>query len=466
MGTEEWLPATVPGTVHTDLLNNRLMTDPFYGSNEKAVQWYCEQSWEYYTKFTCSADVLERQNAELIFEGLDTYAKVFLNDSLILVADNMFRTWKVNCKKYLRAGSNDLKILFESAVKKGTEAASRLPYTLPGDEKVFTRKAQYQYGWDWGPRLVTNGIWRSVTLTAWDDFQINNVHILQNLLTDSVVQLTFNVEVNCSTKDDYTFSIQQESHEIRNTFHLTPGKQTVELNYEIKNPKLWWPNGLGSANLYSFSCSVSSKNKVRDSRIVTTGIRTIELFQQPDSIGNSFYFKVNGTPAFMKGANWIPPDNLLPRVTKEKYRFLLSKAKGANINMLRVWGGGVYEDNYFYDLCDSLGILVWQDFMFACAMYPGDSVFTQNVISEAKDNIIRLRNHPCIALWCGNNEIDEGWHNWGWQKQYKFSLKIQLLSGMITEISFIIRCQQSLKKMIPAVISPLRLCTDGEEKRV
>jgi beta-mannosidase len=423
MGTEEWFPATVPGTAHTDLLKNRLIDDPFYGSNEKAVQWIDEVSWEYYTKFTCSEAVLKKQNVELNFEGLDTYAKVFLNDSLILIADNMFRTWKINCRKYLKEGSNDLKILFESAVKKGQEAASRLPYTLPGDEKVFTRKAQYQYGWDWGPRLVTSGIWRPVTLIAWDDLQINNVHIVQNHLTDSGVQLNFNVEVNCSTEDDYTFSIQHGNAEIKKSSHLAVGKQTVLLDSEIKNPKQWWPNGLGSANLYSFSCSVSNKSEVFDSRKATTGLRTIELIQQPDSIGKSFYFKVNSIPVFMKGANWIPSDNFLPRVTKEKYRTLLIKAKEANMNMLRVWGGGVYEDDYFYELCDSLGILVWQDFMFACAMYPGDSLFTQNVIEEAKDNIVRLRNHPCIAIWCGNNEIDEGWHNWGWQKQFKYSAK-------------------------------------------
>jgi beta-mannosidase len=421
VGDKEWLTATVPGTVHTDLLNNRRITDPFYESNEKLVQWIEDADWEYKTKFNCSQQLLARQNIELIFEGLDTYAQVFLNDALILSADNMFRTWRADCKSYLRKGDNELRIVFQSSVREGKEAAKQLHYTLPGDEKVFTRKAQYQYGWDWGPRLVTCGVWRPVSLSIWDEVKIEDVQSIQRKLSDSIAEIDFIFDVDCSVEGDYVFSVSVDSlNKAEESFYLHQGRQKVIVNIQIENPERWWPNGMAEAHLTYFNCTVAKNHSVIDSKKVVTGLRTVELVQEKDSIGKSFFFKVNGMPVFMKGANWIPADNFLHRVTKEKYRALITKAKQANINMLRVWGGGVYEDDYFYTLCDSLGILVWQDFMFACAMYPGDTAFTNNAINEAQENIQRLRNHPCIALWCGNNEIDEGWKNWGWQKQYNY----------------------------------------------
>jgi beta-mannosidase len=421
VGDKEWLEATVPGTVHTDLLNNRRIPDPFYGTNEQILQWIEDVDWEYKTTFDCSKQFLKNENVELLFEGLDTYAKVFLNDSLILSADNMFRTWKVDCKKHLREKGNELRIVFESAVRKGKEAAKALPYTLPGEEKVFTRKAEYQYGWDWSPRFVTCGIWRPVKISAWNDVKIEDIQVVQDILTDSLAELHFNYEVNSMKEGEYTFSVTEPSgsKQTQSTL-LKKGLQIIRLKYVIKNPKRWWPNEWGDAFLYSFQCTVSGKRAL-DSKTISVGLRTVELIQDKDAKGRSFYFKVNGIPIFMKGANWIPADNFLPRVTKEKYRSLLTEAKNTNMNMLRVWGGGVYEDDIFYSLCDSLGILVWQDFMFACAMYPGDSTFTSNVIHEVTDNVKRLRNYACIALWCGNNEIDEGWNNWGWQKEYNYN---------------------------------------------
>lgn len=320
-----WYPATVPGTVHTDLLANHLIQDPFYGNHEKNLQWIGQADWEYQTSF----DRPHHSNSEMFlqFDGLDTYASIFLNHKLLLKTDNMFRTYKINVSKLLKAKGNHLRIVFYSAETQTNLSAKKNRLTYPCENnRNFARKAQYHFGWDWAPRLITCGIWRNIKLLV---------------------------------GDDKTETLSRYSN--------------------------------------------------------------VQLIQEKDSIGQSFYFTVEGIPTFMKGANWIPADVFLPRISKEKYRSLLVAAKEAGMNMLRVWGGGIYEDDYFYTLCDSLDIYVWQDFMFAGAMYAADQKSLQNIRQEAIDNIKRLRKHKCIVLWCGNNEIDEAWHNWGWQKQFNIS---------------------------------------------
>lgn len=424
----KWYPATVPGTVHTDLYANKLIPDPFFADNEKQLQWIENEDWEYKTNFIVSKKEFTNSHIEIEFEGLDTYAKVYLNDSLIISADNMFRNWNTDIKKYVRIGKNNLRIVFESAVKKGKEEAKKLTYTLPGDEKVFTRKAQYQYGWDWGPRFVTCGIWKNVNLIFWNAVKIRNVNCIQKTLTDSLAELSFVYEVDCEKEGVYDAVVYQPEKRTESGIYpsthnslIKKGKQIVTVEYYIKNPKRWWSNGLGEAHLYNFTIALSKKSGPIDQLNMNVGLRTIELIQEKDTVGSSFYFKLNGVPVFMKGANYIPPDNFLPRKTQDDYEDIVNNAAFANMNMLRVWGGGVYADEKFYDLCDSKGILVWQDLMFACAMYPGDQKFISNVKQEVIDNVNRLKNHPCIALWCGNNESDEGWKNWDWQKQYKYS---------------------------------------------
>ncbi|MES2545821.1 MAG: glycoside hydrolase family 2 protein [Bacteroidota bacterium] len=416
-GNGNWANANIPGTVHTDLLQNNSIPDPFFGDNEKQLQWIENEDWEYVTTFSVSKKELLQQHIELQFDGLDTYAKVYLNNTLILEADNMFRTWKIDLKKYIKEGKNELYVVFESAVKKGKEEAKKLSYTLPGEEKVFTRKAQYQYGWDWGPRFVTCGIWKNVKLNFWNAAEISNVKYEQNLLTDSLAVISFITTINCSKAGIYHLKINDKTH----SYLLSKGQNKLQLKYEIKNPKRWWSSGLGEAYLYLFSISLHKNKDILDSEKLNIGLRTIELIQEKDKFGKSFYFKLNGIPVFMKGANYIPPDSFLPRATDEVYKNLVKNAVDSNMNMLRVWGGGVYANDAFYDACDKNGILVWQDFMFACAMYPGDNHFIENVKNEVIDNVDRLQNHPSVALWCGNNENDEGWKNWGWQKQYKYS---------------------------------------------
>lgn len=326
-GTTRWHKANVPGTVHTDLQNNKLIPDPFFRDNESRLQWIDSADWEYRLSFAVDERTLSQRYIELHFDGLDTYADIYLNNVLLLKADNMFRGWTADVKKIIKSKGNLLFIRFFSAQRKvDSIAKSRLPLILPDNSRVYARKAQFQFGWDWGPKFIGCGIWKMISL-------------------------------------------------------------------------------------HGFNRLITTENKTPVSPFA-------KLIQQRDTIGTSFYFAKEGKPVYIKGANWIPADIFLPRLKSSDYRLLLQRAKDANMNMLRVWGGGVYEADEFYDTCDELGIMVWQDLMFAGGMYPGDDAFFANVKEEIKYQVNRLKHHPCIVLWCGNNEVDEAWHNWGWQGQF------------------------------------------------
>ncbi|WP_241738279.1 beta-mannosidase [Psychroserpens luteus] len=408
-----WQSATVPGNVHSDLLENRLIEHPFIGANEDSLQWISETDWEYKTSFSVDKEMLNKKHIELNFEGLDTYASFFLNDSLILETDNAFREFSVDVKSILKA-ENELRILFEHTSIFEEKEKTKLGYQLPEGNRIFTRKAQFQYGWDWGPKLNTSGIWRPVTLSAWNDFKIKDIYIRPYSLTEEKADLAVNLTLRDSLEAtlDYDIYINNKLHTTYENigFHKTP-----DFNVTIKNPKRWWPHNLGEPYLYDIKVVVRDGKKILDSISVKKGLRTIELITEKDSNGESFYFKVNDVPVYAKGANYIPQNSLQNKVTDAHYEKLLKDVVDANMNMLRVWGGGIYENDIFYDLCDEKGILIWQDFMFACAMYPGDEDFFNNVKQEAVQNVKRLRNHASIALWCGNNENSEGWHRWGWQ---------------------------------------------------
>jgi beta-mannosidase len=418
----EWLTATVPGCVHTDLIANKKIEDPYYRDNEKSQQWIGKTDWEYQTNFNVSAETFKRQNLEIVFQGLDTYANVFLNDKPILDADNMFRTWRVDVKNTLKQGENVLKIRFRSPINEILPRMAKLDYELPASndqgEKTspYTRKAPYQYGWDWGPRFVTSGVWKPVNLVAWDDARIEDLQIKQNKLSKETADLSAFVEVVSSNSVDATIEIENTTDKkivATKQVKLTNGVTKISLDFVMANPKLWYPIGLGEQSLYNFKAKLILNKKQVDEQTKRTGLRTLELRQKPDEYGTSFEFIVNGIPVFGHGANWIPADIFPTRVTKEKYKTLLTSLRDANMNMLRVWGGGIYEDDYYYDLADEMGILVWQDFMFACSMYPGDAAFLDNVRHEAIDNVKRLRNHPSIVIWVGNNEIETAWQHWG-----------------------------------------------------
>lgn len=435
----DWYKAAVPGNNFSDLLNHGLISDPFYGTNEDSLQWIAEKNWNYRSGFSVSKNLLTKKNQILCFDGLDTYAKVYLNDSLILQANNMFQTWDVDVKRILKK-ENELRILFEPVSEEEKEKQTVLGYSLPGEDRVFTRKAGFHYGWDWGAKITPSGIWRKVELKSWDACIINDIYVRQDNLTDSLANLTVSIEIESSTAKTITVKVHDN---ILEDYNLTKGNNKLSIIIRIPKPELWWPNGYGKQRLYDINISISDENGQIDSQTKKIGLRKIELITEQGSVGESFYFKVNNKPIFMKGANYIPQDNLQNRVTKKHYRNLLNDVKTANMNMLRVWGGGIYEEDIFYDLCDSLGIMIWQDFMFACAMYPSDSLFLENVKQEAIQNVKRLRHHPSIALWCGNNENSEGWNRWGWQDSYTEKQKSAIWGGY----------QKVFQEMLPAMVS-------------
>lgn len=432
VGDTLWSDAKVPGTVHQDLLNHNRIPNPFYGMNEEAVQWVENEDWMYRTSFVVDEQQLSRDAAVLELDGLDTYADVFLNGALILRSDNMFVGHKVQVKPVLRKGVNQLLVRFRSPVKEVLPQLQTNGFDYPASNdhspwrtSVYTRKAPYSYGWDWGIRLATCGIWRSVRLVFSDVARIEDYYVCQDAVTQAKADVDNRLEINNVTsstvsallKVDYHYS-DSDTKEIRKQIELRPGANTVSLPVSIEKPHLWMPNGWGEPSLYKFTASLSVDGVEIAKQERNVGLRTVRVVMDDDEHGKSFYFVVNGKPMFAKGANFIPDDALLPNVTQERYKRIFEDVKAANMNMLRVWGGGIYEDDEFYDEADRNGILIWQDFMFACSSYPHDPLFVGRVESEAEYNIKRLRGHASLAMWCGNNEIYEAMRYWGWQRKY------------------------------------------------
>lgn len=429
-----WYPATVPGVVHTDLLQNKIIEDPFFRLNERGLQWIDKEDWVYETCFTLAADMMRKENMELVFEGLDTYADVYLNDECILKADNMFRRWSIPVRQYIREEDNILKVYFHSPVKIDVPKWDALPYQYQASNdqsengglfnkkiSIFARKAGYHYGWDWGPRLVTSGIWRPVYIRAWSDLRINDVFIEQKEVGAGRAVIAGHVELDADKDMDGVLVMITDEATGRvlgeRQADLKRGTNRVTVDFVLHKPKLWWSNGLGEPFLYRFRTDIIAGGELLDSKTERVGIRSLKVVHQPDKDGHTFYIELNGRPVFAKGANYIPSDNFLPRVTPENYKRTILDAAGVNMNMLRVWGGGIYENDVFYDLCDEYGIMIWQDFMFACSMYPAEGALLDNIHQEAVDNVKRLRNHACIALWCGNNECQDAWLGWGWKRE-------------------------------------------------
>lgn len=432
VGDTLWSDAKVPGTIHQDLLNHNRIPNPFYGMNEEAVQWVENEDWMYRTSFVVTEEQLNRDAAVLELDGLDTYADVFLNGALILRSDNMFVGYKVPVKSVLRKGENRLLIRFRSAVKEALPQWETNGFDYPADNdhsskrvSIYTRKAPYSYGWDWGIRLATCGIWRPVRLVFSDVARIEDYYVRQASVSASKADVDNRLEITNVTSQPVSALLKVAYHytandtkEVQKQIELRPGENTVSLPVMIDNPHLWMPNGWGEPSLYKFTASVSVDGVEVASQERQVGLRSIRVVMEDDEHGKSFYFEVNGHPMFAKGANFIPDDALLPNVTPERYKRILEDVKAANMNMLRVWGGGIYEDDKFYDEADRNGILIWQDFLFACTTYPHDHLFLKRVEAEAEYNIKRLRGHASLAMWCGNNEIYEGVRYWGWKNKY------------------------------------------------
>ncbi|MGI2259817.1 beta-mannosidase [Shewanella sp. GXUN23E] len=426
----EWLPARVPGCNYTDLMAAGVIDDPFYGDNENKVQWVSEKDWVYRKAFIVDNALLEKPGIYLVADGLDTYCEIFLNGQVLASTRNMFVGYRFDCKALLRSGENVLELVFKSPLRSTRPLAQAAGYVYPAENdksadklSVYCRKAPCHFGWDWGPRLVSSGIWRDIYLEGCELGRIEDVQFIQHALNPEQAQFAFKLatELNVAQAGADTLMLQcWECPELDREVSFTAGED-AQLELTLQNPQLWWPNGAGEAFIYHFELRWYRDNRLVDSRELAIGLRTIEVINRPDADGESFLFRVNGRDLFMKGANYIPGDAFPHRVGKAEYQAGFEAALDANMNMLRVWGGGIYQDDEFYRLADEQGILIWQDFMFACSLYPADSEFLSNVSQEAQYNIKRLRNHPCIALWCGNNEVEMAIEHWQWPEKFNYS---------------------------------------------
>jgi beta-mannosidase len=405
----DWIAATVPGSIHQDLIAAGQLSDPFWRTNENELQWVGESMWLYRCIFNVPDDVLAQPHVDLCFDGLDTVAQVWLNGEYFLYNTNMFEPARMPAKDKLRPGENRLYIVFYSALKHGKQLEEK--YGKRGlwngdSSRLFVRKAQYHYGWDWGPTLLTAGVWRPVRVEAYTA-RITDLHAPATVSED-LHSATIPVEVRLSTvTHDTTVTLRLNDPVGATIAEITlPASRSIAHTLRVNAPALWYPNGSGEQPLYTFTVTVEQGGAVLDTKQQRLGLRRLRLVQEPviAEPGTSFYFEINNLPIFSGGANWIPADSFIPAITPERYRAWLELAAQGNINMLRVWGGGIYEEDIFYDLCDELGLLVWQDFMFACGLYPAHQEFLTSVTAEVEANVRRLRHHPSIVLWCGNNE--------------------------------------------------------------
>jgi len=441
----EWLPAQVPGSVHTDLLALGRIPDPFVADNELDVQWVAERDWEYRLTFQVIPPTGGEEHVFLVCDGLDTLADVTLNGQTVGHAENMFRRYRWDVTSLLVEGENELYIYFPSPVAyirpRQTEQPLLSPsQSIPGGP--YLRKAPCQFGWDWGPQLPPIGIWKDIRLEGYSVARLDDVHLRQHH-AGGTVTVSAGVTVERWQDADLRAVLRLTGPDGRTQEETRfLGKNPVSgraLEIEVADPQLWWPNGYPSASLrtggaqplYQVEVTLyqGEGETICDRRTFQLGLRTLGLRQEPDESGTSFTFVVNGVPVFAKGANWIPADSFPTRISHPHpagahphpagahLEHLIRSAAQAHMNMLRVWGGGLYEEERFYDLCDQYGILVWQDFIFSCSMYPDDDPFFENVRVEAVENIRRLRHRASLALWCGNNEMEWGWVEWhemGW----------------------------------------------------
>jgi len=423
VGESDWLPVSLPGEVHMALLQAGKIPDPFTADNERQVQWVAERDWEFKGLLEVEERLLKEDRVWLCFDGLDTLTSVTLNGVDLGNTDNAFRSYAWEVKANLHAGENTIQIVFKSPVKFITDRQKEKPLfsvsqSIPGGPHL--RKAPCQWGWDWGPMLPPIGIWKDARLEAYSTAKLESVHLQQEHQFDGAVMVSVDARVFrfgdeplqlCLTLKDPNGETFANSCKVLNG--------SAETSIEISEPVLWWPNGYGEQALYEAKVTLRTADEtILDRKDYQLGLRTLELQQEKDDYGESFTFVVNGVPIFAKGSNWIPADSFPTRIARERLDQLLGDAARAHQNMIRVWGGGFYESEDFYDLCDQYGILVWQDFIFACSVYPLDvPAFVENIHQELIDNVRRIRHRASLALWCGNNEMDWGWEMWGWKRE-------------------------------------------------
>lgn len=447
-----WYPAPVPGRVYDALLAAGRIPNPYLGSFEDSVQWVGKSAWVYRNRFEIDSSEA-KQALELYFEGIDTYAAVYVNGQKLGETNNAFHPWVFRLDSLLRVGENSVEVYLQSSESVNDSLAKPAPVSLPEAHRVFVRKPAFHFGWDWGPKLTAGGITGRVFLRPAEQARIEHWNYELRSLTDSVANLEFTVELHASSPQLHLRALLFNDEQL---VYASPGdlplsQNKVRFSVALPEPQLWWPNGSGKANLYRLQLILLEETPngwvQRQEVRADVGLRSIELVQEADSLGRSFYFEVNGRPIFIKGANYIPTNHLDAAGQRAADSLLLHQAAAVGMNMIRVWGGGVYPSDYFYELANRLGLLVWQDFMFACAMYPGDTAFLASVTREVDFQVKRLRNQPSLALWCGNNENWEGWGNWGWQKALGYSSEDSL--------AVLADYQQLFQRLIPQKLAQL-----------
>ena len=411
----------VPSVVQQSLYENGIIPHPYLGTVENQLLWISDHSWDYTLRFDADKELLEKENIELAFEGIDTYAHVRLNGQDLFFADNQFRTWKQDVKDLLKEKDNLLEVSFvryDSTQLALYEAHQpRLP-----EKYAVSRKAPYQHGWDWAPKYKNVGIWKPVKLVGWNEARLENAYIVTQTANEEKAELMLHLDVESEETIDIEVGVSTGSTVLADRpLSLTKGCQHTVLPISIDNPQIWWPNEMGEQPLYDFEVVLKKNGKVLDAKSFKSGIRTFEMVDEPDSIGRAFYFKVNGVPMYAKGANYVPEEMIETWINPDNTLKLLQMAQESHFNMLRVWGGGIYPSDDFFNICDSLGILVWEDFMYAGTMYPYDEAFLENARIEAEEQVRRLASHPSLALGCGGHEISEGYYNWGWQQSLGWS---------------------------------------------
>jgi len=410
--TENWISARVPGDVHLDLIEAGEGPDPYFGLNADLWRWVEEKDWWYRLDFKMPK-LSKEERAFLVFEGIDTFATIFLNGQKIAENSNMFTPIEIDITRLAKQEEdNKLAVRIASPLFSVNIADERVgaDWNLP---RLFARKAQFNYGWDIAPRLISIGIWRPVRIEIYEKGRIKDVWVRTVDFNERSAKIKAEIEVETFEKLQGKSLCKIEVYDgekkiLEKESYVFPSKlkQSISIDFEVDNPRLWYPNGIGEPFLYFYRVFLIHEGKEIDECKGNFGIRKIELIQEPQKDGTSFYFKINGRRAFIKGFNWTPADALPARISKERYEELLKLVKEAGANMLRVWGGGIYEPEIFYDLCDRFGIMIWQDFMFACGHYPENEKFLKEVRREAEVVVKRLRRHACISIWSGGNEND------------------------------------------------------------
>jgi beta-mannosidase len=430
-GADTWKSGTVPGCVQLDLLKLGEVPDPFVGMNEIHMHRLEEKDWVYRREFELRERDLARSQVDLVFEGIDTYADVYLNDWYLGRAEDMFMPYRYDVTDIVTPGKNVLEVRLFSPLTTIKDLERKSPLSLMSNcetARPYVRKAQYAYGWDWGPRIAQVGLWRPAYLELIRCARLLEPFFYAESATADSARVRVSATVESFREDEDEGHVPPLQAAISMAIGGTvqaeatvpvrdiAGEAAIDATLVIESPQLWWPNGIGAQPLYDITITLLSEGKRVDELAFRSGIRTVSILQEGDREGKTFIFQVNDTKVFAKGADWVPADSLLPRLTREDYFDYIRLAKEANMNMLRIWGGGIYEDPAFYDACDELGIMVWQDFMYACAQYPDELDWFQELArDEAVSVVTSLRNHPSIVLWCGNNEnnwgFDEWWHN-------------------------------------------------------